>query len=138
MNEWADDGYCFACGEKNPIGMHLVFTENGDRLETKYSFPKELQGYRDVTHGGMISLLLDEIMVNLPLRKDKIPAVSYEINVKLRKPLKINEPVTARSSYVEFDKRKMFIKGEVVRDTDGQLIAEGTAKCLRVRSDAKL
>jgi len=77
-------------------------------------------------------------MVNLPLRKDKIPAVSYEISVKLKKPLKINEPVTARSSYAEFDKRKMTVKGEVVRDSDKAVIATGEAKCLRVKSDIKL
>ncbi len=136
--EWDDDNYCIACGKNNPIGMKLVFNVDGDTLWTKYSFPREFQGYKQIVHGGMIALLLDEIMVNLPLRKDKIPAVSYEISVKLRKPLKINESVTARAYYLEFDKRKMTVKGEVIRDSDNEVIATGEAKCLRVKSDIRL
>ena len=76
MNDWVDDRYCFACGEKNPIGMHLIFIETPAGLETKYTFPRELQGFKGIAHGGMISLLLDEIMVNLPWKKMKVPVVS--------------------------------------------------------------
>jgi uncharacterized protein (TIGR00369 family) len=132
MNEWTDDRYCFACGEKNPIGMHLKFTETENGLETKYAFPREFQGYQNIAHGGMISLLLDEIMVNLPWKKLKVPVVSAEMRVKLKKPLKTGEEVTARSWVDRQKSRVIYVRGEVVRQ-GGEVIAEGEATCVRIR-----
>ncbi len=131
MTGWVDDGYCFACGEKNPIGMHLKFNLAGDALETKYTFPKELQGYRDIAHGGMIALLLDEIMVNLPWKKLKVPVVSAEMRVKLKKPLKTGEEVTARAVITKQNSRIIYVKGEVVR-ASGEVVAEGEAVCVKI------
>jgi acyl-coenzyme A thioesterase PaaI-like protein len=129
MSEWVDDRYCFACGEKNPIGMHLKFTETEKGLETKYIFPKELQGFRNIAHGG--SLLLDEIMVNLPWKKLKVAVVSAEMRVKLKKPLKTGEEVTARAWIDRQKSRAIYVKGEVVL-ADGQVIAEGEATCVKI------
>ena len=135
---WDDDRYCIGCGENNPIGMKLNFDVSDGVITAKYTFPREFQGYKRVVHGGMISLLLDEIMVNLPLHNDKVLAVSAEIKVRFKKPLLIGEPVTAKAYYIK-KKTKMFIvKGEVVRDSDGVLIAEGEATCLKVEGDLKL
>jgi len=135
MTEWIDDRYCFACGEKNPIGMHLKFTANGDSIETKYIFPKELQGYKDFVHGGMISLLLDEVMVNLPWQKLKVPVVSAELKIKLIKPLKVGEEVIARACVIKQKSRIFVIKGEVVKEKTNELIAEGESICVKI--DAK-
>jgi acyl-coenzyme A thioesterase PaaI-like protein len=130
---WIDDRYCFACGEKNPIGMHLHFTLTGDGgIEAKYTFPKELQGYSGIAHGGMISLLLDEVMVNLPWLKLKQPVVSADIRIKLKKPLKIGEPVIARA-FIDRQKKKVFwVKGVLIRERDGVEIAEAEATCVQV------
>ncbi|HRU39917.1 MAG TPA: PaaI family thioesterase [Candidatus Goldiibacteriota bacterium] len=138
MSEWEDDRYCIACGERNPIGMKLVFTETESGLETKYAFPKEFQGYRDTVHGGMLALLLDEIMVNLPWKKYKKPVVSFDLRVKLRKPLKTGEEITARAFFVSDKGRIVRVRGEIVRQ-NGELVAEGEAACMKVDTkDMKL
>lgn len=130
---WVDDKYCFACGEKNPIGMHLNFTLTGDGgIEAKYTFPKELQGYSGIVHGGMISLLLDEVMVNLPWLKMKQPVVSADIRIRFKKPLKIGEPVIARA-FIDKQKKKIFwIKSALIREIDGVEIAQAEAVCMQV------
>lgn len=131
-NIWVDDRYCFACGEKNPIGMKLQFFLKNDFIETSFVFPKEFQGYKDTVHGGMISLLLDEVMVNLPWKKYQVPVVSAEINVKLKKPLKIGEKVIARA-WIEKERRKIFyVKGIVMKEETSEIIAEATAVCVKV------
>lgn len=131
-NIWVDDRYCFACGEKNPIGMKLQFVLKNDFIETSFVFPKEFQGYKDTVHGGMISLLLDEVMVNLPWKKYQVPVVSAEINVKLKKPLKIGEKVLARA-WIEKERRKIFyVKGIVIKEETSEIIAEATAVCVKV------
>ncbi|MCX7698600.1 MAG: PaaI family thioesterase [Candidatus Goldbacteria bacterium] len=135
MTQWIDDRYCFACGEKNPIGMHLKFTINNNMIETRYVFPKELQGYKDFVHGGMISLLLDEVMVNLPWQKFKIPVVTAELKIKLRKPLKVGEEIIAKA-YIEKQKGRVFIiKGKVIKEKTDELIAEAEAICFKVEAE---
>ncbi|MCE5301163.1 MAG: PaaI family thioesterase [Spirochaetia bacterium] len=130
--EWVNDSYCFACGEKNPIGMHLHFETTGEKLQAKYVFPKELQGYSNTVHGGMISLLLDEVMVNLPWLKLKEPVVSADIRVKLKRPLKIGEPVTAQA-WVDKQKRNIYrMKSRLIRDSDGAVVAEAEAVCFKI------
>ncbi len=128
-----DDRYCFACGENNPIGMKLKFTVTEEGLETKYVFPKEFQGYRGVAHGGLITLLLDEIVVNLPWLKYKKPVVSADLRVKLKKRLMTGEPVTARAVIMEERSRAFKVRGEVVRDSDNELIAEAEVLCVKVK-----
>lgn len=137
MNIWADDGYCFACGDKNPVGMHLKFTDTEKGLETKYTFPREFQGFRDIAHGGMISLLLDEIMVNLPWKKLKVPVVSAEMRVKLKKPVKTGEEVTARAWIDRQKSRVIYVKGEVV-GAGGEVMAEGEATCVKIDFKGKV
>jgi uncharacterized protein (TIGR00369 family) len=132
MSVWVDDRYCFACGEKNPIGMHLKFTVTDSGIETKYSFPRELQGYMGITHGGMLALLLDEIMVNLPWQKYKVPVVSAEMRIKLKKPLKTGEEITARARMDREKSRAVIVKGEIVR-ANGEVVAEGEAVCIKVK-----
>jgi uncharacterized protein (TIGR00369 family) len=132
MKNWEDDRYCLACGEKNPIGMHLNFEVKDDGLYTSYIFPKEFQGYKDTVHGGMISLLLDEIMVNLPWKKFGVPVVSAEIKVKLKKPLAIGHKVTARA-FVEKENRKFYIiSSEIFKDEDKELIATAESVCVKI------
>ena len=58
-----DDGRCFVCGKDNPIGLKAVFTRDAElrRAETKVLIPELFQGWQGITHGGIISALLDEI-----------------------------------------------------------------------------
>ncbi|MEI7541673.1 MAG: PaaI family thioesterase [bacterium] len=129
---WIDDRYCFACGEKNPIGMHLHFVLTDEGIEAKYAFPKELQGYSGIVHGGMISLLLDEVMVNLPWLKLKQPVVSADIRIKFIKPLKIGEIVVAKA-FIEKQKKNIFwVKSVLIRERDGVKVAEAEAVCVQV------
>src|SRR4030067_3003604 len=88
----ADDGYCFACGPKNPIGLKLKFSFNGKTIKTKFIPKKEHQGYLNIVHGGIISTLLDEAMVKLALAMD-IQAVTAQMEIRLRKPLNVGEKI---------------------------------------------
>ncbi len=136
MTGWKDDSYCIACGRKNPIGMKLEFILKGETLETsRYAFPKEFQGYKGVVHGGMISLFLDEAMVNLPLRLLKTPVVSGSIRVKLKKPLKVGEEVIARAWMAKKKKKIFIVEGRLIKEESGEIIAESEAVCFRMSGE---
>ncbi|MEI7639935.1 MAG: PaaI family thioesterase [bacterium] len=132
-DKWEDDHYCIACGDKHPWGMHLKFEVKDNVISTKYAFPKEMQGYKDIVHGGMIALLLDETMVNLPWKKIGIPVVSADLKIRLKKPLAVGELVTAKAWFVSEKSRIFIVNGEIRRDRDNELVAEGEAVCVKVQ-----
>ncbi|MFL6223382.1 MAG: hypothetical protein ACJ75K_11285, partial [Actinomycetes bacterium] len=53
--------HCFACGDANPIGMHLndIRREGDQVLATLHPRP-EFQSYPGVLHGGLSATALDE------------------------------------------------------------------------------
>jgi len=57
--------HCFACGDANPIGMHLddIRREGDQVLATLHPRP-EFQSYPGVLHGGLSAIALDETRVN--------------------------------------------------------------------------
>jgi len=134
MREWEDDQMCFACGAQNPRGLHLVFTPHGeDGLRAEYTAGKEYQGYRDVVHGGFLGLLLDEVMVNLPWKREGRPVVSAEFTVRLLKPAPVGQKLVITAEPDGEPRRNLIpVKGEV-RLTDGTLLATAKATCVRVR-----
>jgi len=128
---WQDDHFCFACGDKNPDGLKLDFKVEGEKLIVEYTFPKKFQGYANVVHGGMLSLVLDEVMVNLPWKKYDTPVVSAELNIRLKKPVKVGQKVIF-SSWIEKEKGSLVIMSGQAELENGEVVATASAKCLKV------
>ena len=58
-----DDGFCIACGPASEFGLRMRFTELPDgSVESRATIPSRFQGWRDVVHGGIVAMLLDEAM----------------------------------------------------------------------------
>ena len=55
---------CFGCGEANPRGMHLEFDRDEERrrIVGRFRLGAEYQGGTGFIHGGIIALVLDEVM----------------------------------------------------------------------------
>jgi len=128
---WRDDHFCFACGKNNHEGLKLDFRVEGAKLITEYTFPKKFQGYAEVVHGGMLSLVLDEVMVNLPWRKYDTPVVTAELNVRLRNPARVGEKIIFTAEIEKEVKSIIFVKGSAVTES-GETVALATAKCIKV------
>lgn len=128
---WIDDGHCIACGKHNPIGMKLEFHVDGERLWTEWSSDKRFQGYADVLHGGMIALVLDETMVNLPWKTLGRPVVSAEMKIRFVRPAKVGERLRFSAWAETRGKRLWLVRGEA-HGQDGSLVAESSAKCVPV------
>lgn len=126
--ELADDGYCFVCGPKNPIGLKLKFHFNGKSIKTQFTPKKEHQGYLNIVHGGIISTLLDEAMVKLALAMN-IPAVTASIEVRLRRALNVGETINVEAEILKNTKKTLetYAKATtknniVIADARGKLI----------------
>lgn len=59
----AEFPHCFVCGAENPSGLGLhIFQDGLDAIATFHA-SRELQGYPDRLHGGIVGLLVDEMLV---------------------------------------------------------------------------
>ena len=55
---------CFVCGPDNPIGLKVRFRLEEDLCLAEFTPDERHAGYRDVTHGGIVFSLLDDVMAN--------------------------------------------------------------------------
>lgn len=67
MNEktmdWTYDSMCFACGEQNPIGLHLKFEKVDEETARTTFVPGQVhQSWPGIMHGGLTALIADELM----------------------------------------------------------------------------
>jgi uncharacterized protein (TIGR00369 family) len=122
-----DDEMCFACGRRNPNGLHLSFSFDGAEVRTSISFPKTFQGYRGVVHGGLLSTVLDEAMVTL-LNKMGHLAVTAELTVRFLRPARVDERIDVTAELLEQRGRTARLSA-VASDSDGTEIARATSRC---------
>ena len=128
--ELTDDHWCFACGVQNPIGLKLEFVEEGDEYVTYFTPQKEHQGWRGVTHGGIISTLMDEVMAR-KLHVMGIRAVTGEMCVRFRKPALVGARIRF-AGRIESQSGRVILTRGIATDEDGSVIAEATGKIVRV------
>lgn len=62
LNDTTDYQLCFACGQRNPYGLHMVFQQEGDSIVCDFMPQVEHQGFPGVIHGGIVASVLDEAL----------------------------------------------------------------------------
>jgi uncharacterized protein (TIGR00369 family) len=133
--ELIDDNYCFVCGKKNPIGLKLDFSFDGKTITTEFVPQKEHQGYFNIVHGGIISTLLDEVMVKLAIEMG-MPAVTAHMDIRLRKALNVGEKITVQAKILEDTKKLVTAYAKAVTE-DNVVVADATGKLMKISSGIK-
>ena len=121
------DEYCFACGEKNPIGLHLSFNFDGERIFTKKILTKEFQGYDGTAHGGILSTMLDETMCKFISAKYNEKAVTGRLEIRYKFPTPIEQELKI-TAWQENQRKNIISMCSTVETADGVITAEATAK----------
>jgi uncharacterized protein (TIGR00369 family) len=130
---WEDDQHCFLCGHLNESGLKLDFgTLEGGAFGARWTAEKRFQGYADVLHGGIISSILDEVMINLPWKLHDAPVTTAELTVRFRRPAPIGAELVFSAFVVERGRRLWQLRAEC-RGGDGTLYAEATAKAMAIQ-----
>jgi uncharacterized protein (TIGR00369 family) len=129
-----EDHWCFGCGRQNPIGLKLTFYDSGDSVWAPWTPVREHQGYEGIVHGGLITTVLDEVM-GWATYVRRIWAVTGTLNVRFRKPVHVGDQLTARAWVEGATGRKVDVRANLVRDSDGQVLAEGTGLFIRVSEE---
>lgn len=124
------DTLCFCCGTENERGLHLVITypEPGT-AETTLVVPGWFSGWQGVTHGGLLSTILDEIMAHacIGLGAGTAAAVTADMSVRFLLPVATGSSIKAKGKVVEV-KGRIIRTGGSILDAEGRTAAEASAR----------
>jgi len=134
--EFEDDHFCFVCGDKNRDGLRirLTYPEPG-RCRAVFVAERRFQGWKDILHGGIIATLLDEAFAHAyggPARGAGEAAVTAEMSVRFKKPVRIGIPVVLEGRVLSAEGR--IVKCEsILSGEDGEVLASATGKLIKPR-----
>lgn len=125
--------FCFACGTENPIGLNLEFYVLGDKVCSEITLGKYHVGWADISHGGIISTLLDEIMSWTILYFKRIFFVTRKMEVKYIKPVPTGIPLTVQGSITGNGRAEniIMVRGDL-RDKDNNLYARSKGEFVSI------
>ncbi len=132
---------CFACGELNEHGLHLILHVTPEGCWTETTLASRFQGWDAVAHGGIVTTLLDEVMAWSVIGRDTW-GVTARLSVAFRKPVPVGTPIRAEGRVVE-DRRRMFrtagrvldaATGDVLADAEGTFVAAPPEQLARLRA----
>jgi uncharacterized protein (TIGR00369 family) len=119
---------CFGCGGANDSGMKLRFELDQDarRATGKFILGQRYAGGAGFAHGGVIAILLDEVMGKISKLTEE-RAVTAEMSIEYRKPVPVDAEITV-TGWQEVEKgRNRFRTGEI-HDAQGNLLARGRGR----------
>ncbi len=121
---------CFVCGprESNPGGLHLsIFWEPREQRTSLDFTPLSFwNGFSGITHGGLLTSLLDDLMAWAVKKHTRRWAATGTIKVTFRRPVEIGKPHRGYGSVLKAGTRKVATAG-YIENAEGLLCAEGEA-----------
>lgn len=119
---------CFVCGENNDLGLNLRFSAEGPIVHAKFTPKWEHIGFQNVTHGGVLATVLDEIMVWACAVSTKRFAYCAEMTTRFHQPARPDEELRVTSELTSNRRNRIYEAKAEIRDSSGNLVAEGTGK----------
>ncbi len=126
---------CFVCGEKNQAGLQAKFYYDGHKAISEVIALDKFEGYHGIYHGGIISTILDEVMIKAILAED-IYVVTAELTVRYKKPVNTGDELKFTGWKVNNRGRIYFAEGEVSNQL-GIICASASGKYIEAKPDLK-
>jgi uncharacterized protein (TIGR00369 family) len=115
---------CFVCSPKNTAGLHLQFFTDGAKVVSWFKVPAHLSGWDQILHGGLIAMVLDEVMGWAALHILRQMTLTKRITVEFLKPVYIGEEVRIEGMPLE-------VKGEYEAVMQGFFYNQREELCAR-------
>jgi acyl-coenzyme A thioesterase PaaI-like protein len=119
---------CFVCGSGNPSGLGLHIFRDGTDAVATFRAEDRLQGYPDRLHGGVVGLLVDEMLVYAGAPHG-VWGMTAKVRYWLRRPIPLDATLALRGRLIQRSERgyravvRIELPGEV-------LAAEGEGMCV--------
>jgi uncharacterized protein (TIGR00369 family) len=119
---------CFVCGERNVRGLQLRFETDGTLVKTSFTPSEEHIGFQNVTHGGILATVLDEIMVWACAVSTRRFAYCAEMSVRFRKPAAPGTKYDVSARMDENRKGRILVASGEITDGEGTVLAQASGK----------
>ena len=121
------DHSCFCCGIENDRGFHLqfVYPVPGE-AESSLLLPEWCAGWKGVTHGGFLTMLMDELMAHACMVFAE-SAVTAEMTTKFIKPVPTGSTVRIVGR-AEAPRGRIIATKATIYSEEGSAMAEASAK----------
>jgi uncharacterized protein (TIGR00369 family) len=110
----------------------LEFETDGAVVTTRFTPRAEHSGFRETVHGGVLSTLLDEIMVWACAVKTKKFSYCAELTVRFNKPARPGVEITATAEMTANRRDRIFEARGELRGPDGTVLTTATGKFMPV------
>lgn len=133
MRELPHTHGCFVCGESNPAGLRLRFHSDGRLVRAEFQARPEHVGFSNVVHGGIISTVLDEIMVWACAVQTRQFGYCAELTVRFQQPLRPGQTAVATAELTANRRNRIFEAQGFIHDAAGVQLASATGKYLPLK-----
>lgn len=134
------DQTCFGCGARNPHGLHMQFSTDGERVYTFMKVSGTMTGWDKTVHGGILTTILDEIMGWSVIYLLKKIGMTQSMTIDFRKAVNAHERLTIVGSIREKQsERSATMKGAIYDARDTRCVeATGDFTTMRPKAAIRL
>ena len=116
---------CFGCGKENPIGAKLKFYEDSENsIQTTFTAPETWGGWGEIIHGGLQTVLLDEISAWTAISLLSIYGLRVKAEIEFFHPVYVNEKLVIKGKIEEVKGKDIRISSSIMTE-DGMICTKG-------------
>jgi acyl-coenzyme A thioesterase PaaI-like protein len=110
----ADWYHCFGCSKSNDKGLKLDFFRHDGKVFSCWDPDRDLQGYRDILHGGVMATLLDEVSAWFVYLIAETSGLTSRLTVRYHRSAPVNQgKLFLRASEISRRRNLVLIKAEL-------------------------
>jgi len=115
---------CFGCSPTNPLGLKMEFQEHGDEIVSMWTPGENYSGFHDILHGGIQATMMDEIASWVVFLKLDTAGVTYRMETRYRKPVRISHGKITLKAKLTGQKRSIATISVELLDGEGKICSE--------------
>ncbi|RJQ65303.1 MAG: PaaI family thioesterase [Desulfobacteraceae bacterium] len=128
LESFSSEDHCFACGSKNPFGLHMKLFTDGNSVICDIVVPGHLSGWGNLVHGGIITTLLDETMSWTAIHLLKRLILTRCMEIEFILPVAPNIPLRTEGRIQERIKNTAALVNGVLYDPAGRACARSRGR----------
>lgn len=120
--------YCFGCAPDNTQGVKMEFYEDGDEIVSVWQPHSAFQGWLNTLHGGIQSVLLDEICAWVVVRKMETTGVTSKMETRFKRPISTEDKYVILRAHIISSRRNIVDIKATIHNSQGELCSEATCQ----------
>ena len=127
-NPWEtlSEYHCFGCAPHNSAGVKMEFYENGDEIVSIWKPQPQFQGWLNTLHGGIQSVLLDEICAWVVLYQLQTTGVTSKMETRFRKAVSTQDKYLILKASIVEQRRNLITINALLYNQAGVICTEAT------------